>query len=338
MDKPRWGKRSSFSFYPPKTRGRCRNDGSLVTYTEQPGSCKYLHIQVYLGPAGERAAGFARVGRSPVPDSPNRMSWEEEGRGGDSLEKATIHTPCDGPPISGLGGSISQVSISSAGLPPTCFCFFLCSPSPSVYQLSNCCCWISPVGVNCPPPPPFANTPRRYISHTILPHTSWLETTITSTHSFFSTRHSMGRGKMDEAAAERIRKARGEKVSSPARLPRVSSLFTPLPGRVCPASIHCRAAKQGGKRHRQGQPSTRGEQWRRQRRREARRRRREVRQAVGRGISECFGSAHGYQYGLGGFFSRMDGRRSAGQDMGRAGFACLLVAFESPGVGGISGS
>lgn len=47
--------------------------------------------------------------------------------------------------------------------------FFLCSPSPSVYQLSNCCCWISPVGVNCPPP--FCqHTKEIYIPHYTPPH------------------------------------------------------------------------------------------------------------------------------------------------------------------------
>lgn len=116
---------------------------------------------------------------------------------------------------------------------------------------------------------------------------------------------------MDEAAAERIRKARGEKVSSPARLPRVSSLFTPLPGRVCPTSIHCRAAKQGGKRHRQGGASTRGEQWQRQRRREARRRRREVRQAVRRGISNVLDRGMGIKW-MGRLLSGMDGSTFCG--------------------------
>lgn len=131
---------------------------------------------------------------------------------------------------------------------------------------------------------------------------------------------------MDEAAAERIRKARGEKVSSPARLPRVSPLFTPLPGRVCPTSIHCRAAKQGGKRHRQGGASTRGEQWQRQRRREARRRRREVRQAVGRGISNVLDRGMGIKW-MGGFSPGWTGRRSAGSGhgTGRVGlFACCF--------------
>lgn len=136
---------------------------------------------------------------------------------------------------------------------------------------------------------------------------------------------------MDEAAAERIRKARGEKVRSPARLPRVSSLFTPLPGRVCPTSIHCRAAKQGGKRHRQGGASTRGEQWQRQRRREARRRRREVRQAVRRGISNVLDRGMGIKW-MGGFSPGWTGRRSAGSGHG-TGRVCLLLSGALVSVG-----
>lgn len=276
------------------------------------------------------------VGRSSVPGPPNRTSWEEE----EELEEETS------------GKSNYSHTLRRATNFGTWWlslaCFYIKCRAPShmilfffVFTISVCLQIVKllllDIACCCKSSPFFQDTPRRYISHTSLPRhccksrqSQRILPLEFNTHQHGQRENGRGRGR--------------ENPQGPGRKGKLA-----CPASACVVLVHTAPRTSLLDEHPLPRGKTRGETT-------------QARGGINKGETMAAATAAGSKAAAAGSEAGLSAEefrnvlnRSMGiwmggcspggtdnilrvQDMGLGGFACLLVAFGSPGVGGISGS